>query len=175
MPKKTRAEVQLTTVRKLTSQWLLSASVEEMSDDEAAAAWSFLDLMEAISKDRKTQIRAKLLDRIEEVGDENEKGSFVANMEGAEVIKEKRQAKLPDPNLVEELLKEREMNISEAFDQETKWVMSPSKIDFLVQGGKLPGDQLEASKKVTWALKVKPNPQVKGFIAETKKALGPKK
>ena len=96
-------------------------------------------------------------------------------MDGTRIIKEKRVNKLPDAVLVEQLLEERGLNINECFDEETRWVMNPSKIDHAVKGGKLPKDPLEASKKVTWALKIKPAGPIKEIIDRVKVRFSPKK
>jgi len=163
------SKLQIAAFNKIAKHWLLSAPVDEMSDEEATGAWLFLDLMESLSKGRKEELRQRMFERLEEIGSPDENGTITAKIDGTTVVKEKRTAKLPDPKVVEKLLMDAEMNISEAFDTKTSWEMNSSKVDFLVQGGKLSKEALDKSKKVSYALKIRPSGSMKSFLSEAKK------
>lgn len=164
-------ENQITNLAKLTAGRLFSANPNEFTDEEAAGAWALIDLLASVSKDRKEVLRANLLERAEKEGAPNEKGSYIATFGELKVIKEKRVAKLPDEKVVEAELKAAGIDYEEAFTSKTTWAMDPSKVEFLAKAGKLPVDKLEDSKKVTWALKVRPSGPIKDYIDETKKSL----
>ena len=146
---------------------------EAFTDAEATNAWAVIDLMEKAVKARKEQLRASLLQRVEEKGSVNDKGTSEAEFDGIKVVREKRQNKLPDAKVVEECLKEAGLEYEDGFTAEMTWTMDPSKVEFLVRGGKIDAEKVEASKRVTYALKVKPDKETKSLLeAARKKLLG---
>lgn len=142
---------------------------EGFSDEEAANAWAVIDLLEKAAKTRKDALKASLLQRAETNGVENSKGSFEATFNGIQVIKEKRQGKLPEKSVVEACLKEAGLEYEDGFSAEMVWTMDPSKVEFLTKGGKIDAEKVEASKRVTYALKIKPDSETKSLL-ETAKA-----
>ena len=144
---------------------------ESFTDEETATAWAAIDLLEKAAKARKEALKASLLQRVEANGVENDKGSFEAEFQGIKVIKEKRQNKLPDKEVVEACLKEAGLEYEDGFRGEMVWTLDPSKVEFLVKGGKIDAEKVEASKRVTYALKVKPDSDMKAKLAAAKSML----
>lgn len=145
--------------------------IDSFTDEQAATAWAMIDLLEKVVEGRKKDLRESLLARAEKAGTKKENGSFEAAMGAVTVINERRQAKLPDEDVVKACLKEAGLEYEDAFTAQMVWTMDPSKVDFLVQGGKLPAEKIEASKKVTLALKVKPDKSIKAQLDNVKKRL----
>jgi hypothetical protein len=141
------------------------------SDEEAATAWAAIDLLEKAAKTRKDALKASLLARAEKSGVDTGKGSFEATFDGMKVTKEKRQNKLPEKEVVEACLKEAGLEYEDAFSAEMVWTMDPSKVEFLVKGGKIDAEKVEASRRVTYALKMKPDSELKDLLAVAKKNL----
>jgi len=164
---------QITPLSNLNLERVFRDPVDALSDKEVADAWSVIDAIEEVAKLRKAALRLSLLARVEAEGKETKNGSYAAEFDGIKVIKERRIAKLPDTSLVESLIKEAGLEYDDAFTPKRDWSLDPSKVDFLVKCGKLPGDKLEASKKVTWALKVKPGPSLDERLEDVKKQLMP--
>lgn len=175
MAKKKKADIVTDAFANLSRQWLLSTPVSEMTDEEAVGAWLQLDMIAAIAKGRKEELKARYMGVLEKTGEENDRGSFSMDVDGSTIVRERRQASLPDPELVKKLLTDRGLDISEAFDEQRSWELSPSKLKFLVECGKLPAQEIEDSRKVTWAFKVKPGAALKSVVDKTKKALLKKK
>jgi hypothetical protein len=144
---------------------------EGFTDDEAATAWAAIDLVEKAAKARKEELRLSLLQRVETNGVENDKGSFEAEFQGIKVIKERRQNKLPTAEVVEACLKEAGLEYEDGFRGEMVWTMDPSKVEFLTKGGKIDAEKVEASKRVTYALKVKPDSDMKKKLATARSRL----
>jgi hypothetical protein len=144
---------------------------EDFTDEETATAWAAIDLLEKAAKARKEALRLSLLQRVETNGVENDKGSFEAEFQGIKVIKEKRQTKLPTAEVVEACLKEAGLEYEDGFRGEMVWTLDPSKVEFLVKGGKINAEKVEASKRVTYALKVKPGSDMKAQLAAAKSKL----
>jgi hypothetical protein len=148
--------------------------IDSFTDEQAASAWAVIDLMEKVIEERKKNLRESLLARAKKTGTAKESGSFEAKMGEATVISEKRQAKLPDEEVVKAALKKAGLEYEDGFSAQMVWTMDPSKVDFLVQGGKLPEEEIkkiEESKKVTFALKVKPDKVLKSHLDGMKKRL----
>jgi len=165
---------QLTVFSDLNIERVFKDSVDSFSDEQAATAWATIDLLEKVVKERKEALRQALLKRAQDSGEKNENGSHEAKMGTTTVISEKRQANLPDEEVVKAALKKAGLEYEDGFTAQMVWTMDPSKVEFLVQGGKLPAEEIEkieASKKVTYALKVKPDKAVKVELDKIKKQL----
>lgn len=162
---------QLSILSDLNIERIFKDSIDSFSDQQAATAWAMIDLLEKVIEDRKKDLREALLARVEKAGRTKENGSFEAEMGGVTIIKEKRQAKLPDEDTLRECLKEANLEYEDAFSAQMKWVMDPSKVDFLIQGGKISAEKIESSKTVTYALKVKPDKTTKAQLDKIKKRL----
>jgi len=162
---------QLMSVRGLDLARAFQEPTESLTDEEATSAWAAIDLLEKAAKERKEALRVSLLERVQKSGAEDSKGSFKANFEGVEVIREKRQGKLPEAAVVEACLKEAGLEYEDGFSAEMKWTLDPSKVEFLVKGGKIDAAKVEASKLVTYALKVKPDQAMKDQLSAAKTRL----
>jgi hypothetical protein len=126
---------------------------------ERAAIWKTLDVAEKVltSKEgRKANLRQSLLDDAESQGTPTEKGGqMIEDKEsGFKVIRERREGKLPEIKPLIALLKKKEIPVVKAFDEVKELVPSPSKIEYLVQTGVLTQEEVDACKKVTFALRV---------------------
>jgi hypothetical protein len=162
---------QLAVLSELNIEKVFTDPIDTFTDEQAATAWAMIDLLEKVVEERKKNLRESLLARAEKAGKKKENGSFEAAMGGVTVINERRQAKLPDEEVVKACLKEAGLEYEDAFTAQMVWTMDPSKVEFLVQGGKLPAEKIEASKKVTSALKVKPDKAIKAQLDNVKKRL----
>lgn len=162
---------QLAVLSDLNIETVFTGSIDAFTDEEAASAWAVIDLMEKVIEERKKNLRESLLHRAQKTGTKNENGSYEAKMGAVTVISEKRQASLPDEKVVEACLKTAGLEYEDAFTGQMVWKLDPSKVEFLVKGGKLPAEKIEDSKKATWALKVKPDKTVKGQLDSIKKKL----
>lgn len=162
---------QLSVLSDLNIEKVFTAPIDSFTDEQAAGAWAMVDLLEKVVEERKKNLREHLLVRANETGKKKENGSFEAEMGPVTVINERRTAKLPDEEVVKTCLKEAGLEYEDAFTAQMVWTMDPSKVEFLVQGGKLPAEKIEASKKVTFALKVKPDKALKSQLEGVKKRL----
>jgi len=150
---------------------IFTAPIGSLTDEQAAGAWATIDLLEKVIEERKKNLREHLLVRANETGKKKENGSYEVEMGPVTVISERRTAKLPDEDVVKACLKEAGLEYEDAFTAQMVWTMDGSKVDFLVQGGKLPAEKIEASKKVTFALKVKLDKALKSQLEGVKKRL----
>ena len=129
--------------------------VEDTPIEDLVEHWVLLKFLKEAAEDRMKGLRNELLSRAETYGADTKKGGSKLTIEGSLVLRERRQAALPDEKKLRKLLDDRGIAPDKAFSKVTKVVMDASKVQALVDLGKLPADKVEAMRKVTWALRVK--------------------
>lgn len=125
-----------------------------MSFQEKVSIWKALDQLEDAIKGRKEALRQSLLAWAAKHGAPTDKGGQVYTDETFTVTREKRGGKMPEDKPFRELLKKKEIPLTEAFDEVKALVYSPSKVKYLIDTGKLTEAEVEGLKKVDYALKV---------------------
>jgi len=143
----------------LMTGYVLNASIKTELDDAAdlAEVFAVLQFLEQKIDARKKVIRARLLHKAETGGKPTDKGGQYIVTEFGEITREKRIAKMPEEDKIKDLLVEQGIEFREVFSEQKKQVLDPSKILQLVERGRLPRGSIESARKVTWALKFRPN------------------
>jgi len=134
---------------------LISGDFKTAPTEPLIHVWAILKFVNERIDATLKEIRAELLDRAEARGRLTDKGGYRIGVEGNEIIKEKRVSPLPPEKDIKELLGEHNIDVKEAFSKVTKMKLDASKIQMLVDLGKLRPTEVNALKKVTWALRVK--------------------
>ena len=127
---------------------------QDVDTSTAVAAWAMLKTLVETLSERQERYRQELLKRTQEQGAETPKGNQRLWLDDCEVMREKRQEKLPAEVDFRNLLALKNIPFSEAFDEVKYLKMNPSKIEYLVQTGKLQAAEVEELRKISWALKV---------------------
>jgi hypothetical protein len=140
---------------------------DTLDANSLAAVFSALQFLEKEVEDRKEDIRAKLLELAEKKGTSTDKGGQILKTKYGTVTREKRQAKTPSEDAVKTLLAEHNLKLEAAFSERKTLVLDPSKLQMLVERGKLSKDEIESKLKVTWALKFKPNEATAEILEST--------
>jgi len=154
---------------------IFNAPIEKLSTQQITGAWLLVDMMSDVTKDRKEALRAALLEEAEKRGVTTEKGHYVLEVDGSEVIREKREGKTPDEKGVKALLEKYHLARTECFDEVVHVELNLSKLESLVETGKLPKSEVDALKKTTWALKVKPDDETEKDLDNIRAGLGKEK
>ena len=136
---------------------LFSPPSPDVPKQDGVIAWNALATLADIFTSQRDLWREYLLNLAEKEGATTQQGGQAMDVEGTAIIRERRKSKLPDEAAVKELLAKNSIPMMECFDVVPTLVFNPSKLDFLIQSNKISADQVEAAKKVTWALKVKPS------------------
>ena len=147
----------LTSLAGLASGDLMNKPISDMTTDQVAGTWIGLTKAVELMSARLEDLRMALFERAAESGVTTEKGHSILEIEGTEFTKERSQKKLPDEKILKELLKAAKLGVLEAFDEVTVLKMNPTKVDHLVETGRLPEDKIEEAKKVSYRLKFKPS------------------
>ena len=151
---------------------MFQANVTALTTQQVAMAWLLVDVLEDASKGRKEALRAALLEECEKRGIETDKGHFLLSLDGAEVTRQKRQGKAPDADAIEALLAKQGIHKDKCFDLVTRSELNISRLESLVAEGYVKKEDVEAARKVTWALDVKPEEKVEDQLKVIQKQLG---
>ncbi len=90
----TTKDLTMVPVQLISSEEVLVKPARSMERAELIEVWSLLDIMEKnLIKDRKGELRDEMLNRAENHGEINEKGSFVLELEDGKITRQKRQGK----------------------------------------------------------------------------------
>lgn len=144
----------------------MGAPVNALELEGLVQAWALLAFVSQAVEARQKILRERLLDEAEEFGRMTEKGGQRLMVHNSLVQREKRIAKLPDEEGFKALLASADIDFDAAFSKVQKVILDPSKIDGLVNLGKLKAGDVERLKKVTWALRVKPSNELDTILEE---------
>ncbi len=144
----------------------MKADPKELEIEEMVQAWAILAYVAGTVEARQKELRIRLLAEAEEFGRMTEKGGQRLLVESTLVQREKRVAKLPNESAFKELMNTANIGLEQAFSKATKTVLDPSKVENLVNLGKLKTADVERLKKVTWALRVKPSSTLDTILDE---------
>ena len=129
-----------------------------------AELFLFIDVVEKRCVTAKKQFRESLLSTAEQLGIKNKRGHFEFDSGTALVIDEKRQSNLPSMDDLIQLLQESGLDTLEAFDESKVLEMNPSKLDRLLETGRLDRDKFDSLRKEVHVLKVKPTGNTKDLL-----------
>ena len=134
---------------------LVAADMETANIGDVVEAWVLLKYTADRIEGRLKDLRTVLLDRAEEFGKTTEKGGNKLSVDGTLVLREKRVAALPEEKGLKTLLAKHGIKNDQAFSKVSKVVLDASKVQALADLGKVPEEDIQALRKVTWALRVK--------------------
>lgn len=138
----------------LMTSGVMLGDIETANIETAFQAWLMLKYAKEEIGKRVEELRQELLKRAEKFGYETDKGGHALKIGDVKVIQEKRIDKLPNVKLMKELCVEYNLKHEQIFSKTMTVVLDASKIQNLVDLGKLPAPKVEAAKKVTVALRV---------------------
>ncbi len=146
---------------------VLSKNPAEMSISDVTFAYAAITHLETVLKARKEQLRTVLLEYAQDHGKPvGEKGAVEVVVAGSKVTKERKTATTPDVEKLKVKVKEKGLGVEAAFDELTVLEYNPSKVQFLVDTGKLDGAEVEALRPVSYSLRVTPSASVKKVLNE---------
>ena len=148
---------------------VLYGDAKDLSSAEALQAWKLLEFVEKQIETRKAVFRERMLRDAEQHGDVTAKGSHEMSTSAGEIVREKRMSR-PDKSRLLALLGSKGIDALEGCDEVKELKVNPSKVDHLVETGRLGEDEVEELRKVTWALRVRPDKTLKRALEEAKSA-----
>jgi len=157
--------VVLTEVTPIASGMLMRGAIDKLSLVEQVQAHCVLKKVASAVEARLKEIREPLMAVAEASGETTETGNKEHDVDGSRVVVEHRKSKMPDSDKVTKLLQEKNIPLMEAFDEVKSLQLNPSKLDFLVQTGKLTKEQLAVLCGEELALRVYPSKFLKDAVS----------
>lgn len=144
---------------------ILKAPPETMSLVEQVQAHVILKKLEDALDGRIKELKEPLMAVAEAQGTCAE-GSTTKKyvVDGNTISVEHRKSKTPDPEKFKNFLLSKHLDIMEAFDEVKTLQLNPSKVEYLVQTGKLSKDEVAAFCNETTALRVYPSKDLKEAV-----------
>jgi len=153
----------------VTTTRLLSLPVEKLTVVEQTQAYVIIGKLSKVLEARNKELRIPLLALAEAQGEiTGDKGTRKYLVEGSTVYVEHRKANEPNPNKLKELMAARKIDLSEAFEEVTVLQLNPSKLQFLIDTGKLTEVEVKALCADVPALKITPSRALKEALAGLK-------
>lgn len=118
---------------------------------------------------RREVLNARLKEDVKQVGTVTEKGHYRFEVNGKVASVEKRVTKMPEEGALNALLVKNGLSLDDVSDTVTEKRINPSKIDYLIELGKLKAADVDALRKVTYALSVDTNEETAQLLAESAK------
>jgi hypothetical protein len=178
---KTTSSLVESEVRPLSSGEVLHADIDKMSMAERITSIAIVKWMIAKLTDRSKSLNERLKEDTRQVGSANEKGHVRFSHPQAGVCTvEKRVSKTADEDELKTLLLMNKLDPSSVYDVKPVQVLNTSKLNQLVELGKLKKTDVEKLYKVTFALTVDPSEVLSsqleavahGFAAEKAAVMG---
>lgn len=158
----------LTTAR---TSSVMTVPAGELPPHVAASLEYGLQRLEDAVKGRREQLRKSLSDLVDGMGQLTDKGhkSMVvgnAQTQAIQLLRERRQAQMPDFEDLRTLVLEKGIPVEEIFETVEILEINPSKLEHAIVSGKLVRADVEKLRKTTFALKVKPDGYVTQIVEE---------
>lgn len=145
---------------------LFIGDIANQSSEQLAELFTALGHLESETESRRNFIKVLLMERAEKTGKPvGEKGAVEIKAGTFRVARERKMSSTPNADKLKALLTEHNLPIKAAFDELTILEANPSKIQFLVDTGKLPKDQVDTLRSVSYSLRVTAPKEVKALLS----------
>jgi hypothetical protein len=144
--------------------------VNNLLPEDLCTAYGILNRLEKVIEDRKKLIKPPLLAMVKHSGeavakDGQKTGSFKMDFDGHKLQAQRRVAsREPDREKLMALLAKREIDVTDVYDEVKVLEYNPSKVDYLVELGKLSKEEVEVLKGERFALVFSPSPTLKKMM-----------
>lgn len=142
-----------------------------VSLSEVVVAYAVLNHVEKVIDKRKKELKPHLMKQAEAHGSLLEKGHRALEVGQEKLTRERKLSAGPNEDKLKLLMETKSIALLEAFDEVKAVVLNPSKLEYLVQVGKLKADEVEALRDESFALSVEAGPELKELLIEACKAL----
>ena len=165
--------------RTLLSGKILNRDICDLSLEEQIESYNLLTFIEGLIKKRKEVLKDNFDVVIESTG-ESDEDRRVLEVGDRQIYKDRRVAKVPDPEGLKELIlatnqgrnAKKKLQLTDAFDEIPQYEINPSKLQKLIDLGKLDEDAVVALYKETFTIRVSATPEDKRRFAALRGSSG---
>ena len=141
-------------VSPLSSGEVLHADIEKMSLTERIQSYEIIQFLEKKLEERKKALNLRLKEDMKQVGKTTEKGHLAFNLNGTDIVVERRETKLPKEPDLRAFMETHKIKEEEIFDTVTIIQFNPSRVESLINLGRMKRADYDALRKPTYALTV---------------------
>lgn len=153
-------------VRSLAFSTYMDTPLTKLSLNDAAEMYKIFDVLEKKIVKRKKELNAFIKTQVISSGSKTESGHYSLFLGEVECIGELKTSKYPDDEKVLDLLKSKDIDTSEVFEETSMLQYNPAKMEFLIRKGVLDREVVEALHETTYALKVKASPALDSALGD---------
>jgi hypothetical protein len=159
-------EIQVVEVQQMLSSFPNDpAQIAAMEDQPFTFRLGLLHRAKKLVEDLYNLYRDSALKRAAEKGSPNKSGNPTLVVDGTSMQRQEKVASIPDLEGLKALLSSKDIPLEEGFNVEKVYTFNPSKIQFLIDSGKILKTDVDALRKVTYSMIVKPNPEIAEKLA----------
>jgi hypothetical protein len=140
---------------------MMQADPREVPLSDVTISYAILNHFEKVIDKRKKLLKPHLMSQAETHGDATDKGGTVLAVGEEKVVRERRLSSEPNEEKLKALLETSGIPILDCFDEVKAVKLNPSKLQYLIDIGKLKKDEVEGLRDESFALKVDPGPELK--------------
>lgn len=153
-------------IRPLSSGEVLHLDIDKLSMEDRLQAYAIVQWMLEKLKGRRESLNERLKEDTRQVGATNDKGHVRFSHSGTVSTVEKRVAKTPDEKELNKLLTANKIDVDSVYDTVQAQQLNLSKVNKLVELGKLKQADVDGLFKVTFALTVDPSEALTKLLDE---------
>ena len=131
---------------------------------DVVVSYAALNHVSKVIEKRKDALKPHLLSQAETHGTLTDKGHRVLEVGPEKVTRERKLTSEPDEDKLKLLLETKGIDLMEAFDEVKAVVLNASKLEYLVQIGKLKAEEVEALRGESFALRVTAGPELQELL-----------
>lgn len=146
----------------------MNTEIDEFEVEDLVAAFAYLDYTEKEITKRKNAMRERLLAEADKRGSVTERGGSILFTDAGKIIKERRVAKLPPESLLLAMLQDKGLDPLVVFSVVENTIIDPSKLELAIDTGKLDHDEVNALRKISYALKVDASNDLEKLMMEAR-------
>jgi hypothetical protein len=143
---------------------MMQADPREVPLSDVTVSYAALNHLEKVIGARKKQLKPHLMSQAETHGEVTDKGGSLLAVGDEKIVRERRLSSEPNEDKLRALLETNNIGILECFDEVKTVKLNPSKMQYLIDIGKLKKDEVEGLRDEVFALKVDPGPELKELL-----------
>ena len=164
-------------VRPLTGGDILRAPVEELNPSEVVEAYAIVKFLGDKVEGRRTELRKRIVEDevIANAGKKTPSGGSSATIAGHKLQRKKTVKRFQNQSKIRQVMQERGLKESDVFDETQeiiiKKAVNPSKVERLVETGKLSSEEVESFHVVQWTVVVSASESLEALLEQADKPL----
>lgn len=150
-------------IQSLTGGDILHAEIATLSKEETVQAYAIVKYLEDRLKARRTELRDRIVEdpEISAAGKTTASGGSSGKVAGHKVVRKKQTKRFKNASKIRQVMEERGLSESDIFDQVPRTVVdnvvNPSKIEKLVETGRLTEEDVNSFHVIQWTVVVSPS------------------